>query len=200
MSQDDAMQIEDNEDMATARQDGNVGNADSADTEVAPVDAMELIDSLVRWRDELTDLLEQLPTEAFERLILRVLGKDGVSGIDVSHAKDTIEGTGVFGGGGFLSFRVSFRCIRGGKRISSAEVEDFRRGVMVGRADKGLLITTGKFTQEAVLKAASDRAPEIRLIDGEELVGKLKELQLGVRTEMVVVERVIIETEWFGSV
>ena len=200
MSQDDVMQIEDNEDMATARQDGNVGNADSADTEVAPVDAMELIDSLVRWRDELTDLLEQLPTEAFERLILRVLGKDGVSGIDVSHAKDTIEGTGVFGGGGFLSFRVSFRCIRGGKRISSAEVEDFRRGVMVGRADKGLLITTGKFTQEAVLKAASDRAPEIRLIDGEELVGKLKELQLGVRTEMVVVERVIIETEWFGSV
>ena len=200
MSQDDAMQIEDNEDMATARQDGNVGNADSADTDVAPVDAMELIDSLVRWRDELTDLLEQLPTEAFERLILRVLGKDGVSGIDVSHAKDTIEGTGVFGGGGFLSFRVSFRCIRGGKRISSAEVEDFRRGVMVGRADKGLLITTGKFTQEAVLKAASDRAPEIRLIDGEELVGKLKELQLGVRTEMVVVERVIIETEWFGSV
>ena len=199
MSQDDAMQIEDNEDMATAPQDGNVGNADSADTEVAPVDAMELIDSLVRWRDELTDLLEQLPTEAFERLILRVLGKDGVSGIDVSHAKDTIEGTGVFGGGGFLSFRVSFRCIRGGKRISSAEVEDFRRGVMVGRADKGLLITTGKFTQEAVLKAASDRAPEIRLIDGEELVGKLKELQLGVRTEMVVVERVIIETEWFGE-
>ena len=200
MSQDDVMQIENSEDMATVQQDGNVGAVDAADTDVAPVDAMELIDSLVRWRDELTDLLEQLPTEAFERLILRVLGKDGVSGIDVSHAKDTIEGTGVFGGGGFLSFRVSFRCIRGGKRISSAEVEDFRRGVMVGRADKGLLITTGKFTQEAVLKAASDRAPEIRLIDGEELVGKLKELQLGVRTEMVVVERVIIETEWFGNV
>ncbi len=200
MSQDDVMQIANTEDLATVQQDGNLGTVDAADTDVVPVDAMELIDSLVRWRDELTDLLEQLPTEAFERLILRVLDKDGVSGIDVSHANDTIEGTGVFGGGGFLSFRVSFRCIRGGKRISSAEVEDFRRGVMVGRADKGLLITTGKFTQEAVLKAASDRAPEIRLIDGEELVGKLKELQLGVRTERVVVERVIIETDWFGDV
>ena len=120
---------------------------------------------------------------------MQLLAKDGVSDIDVGHANDTIEGTGVFGGGGFLSFRVSFRCIRGGKRISSAEVDDFRRGVMLGRADKGLLITTGKFTQEAVLKAASDRAPEIRLIDGEELVGKLKELQLGLRTEQVLVER-----------
>ena len=68
---------------------------------------------------------------------MQLLAKDGVSDIDVGHANDTIEGTGVFGGGGFLSFRVSFRCIRGGKRISSAEVDDFRRGVMVGRADKG---------------------------------------------------------------
>ena len=62
-----------------------------------------------------------------------------------------------------------------------------------------MLITTGRFTQEAVLKAANERAPEIRLIDGEELVGKLKELSLGVRTEQVVVERVIIERDWFGG-
>jgi len=166
----------------------------------APIDVKDLIDSLLGWREELTDALEQMTREAFERLILRVLDKDGVSGIELSSTNDRIEGMGVFGGGGFLSFRVSFRCIRGGGRISSAEVEDFRRSVMVGRADKGLLITTGKFTQEASLKAASERAPEIRLIDGEELVDKLKDLQLGVRTEQVLVERVIIEREWLAGV
>lgn len=192
MSHDELMHL-DGEAPATAIDGG------SPQIRQRPVDAQELVEGLLRWRDELTDLLEQLPTDAFERLILQLLAKDGVSDIHVGHAKDTIEGTGVFGGGGFLSFRVTFRCIRGGKRISSAEVDDFRRGVMVGRADKGLLITTGKFTQEAVLKAASDRAPEIRLIDGEELVGKLKELQLGLRTEQVLVERVIIETAWFGE-
>ena len=192
MSHEELMHF-DGEAPVTAPEDGNL------EISQAPVDAQELVEGLLRWRDELTDMLEQLPTDAFERLILQLLAKDGVSDIDVSHANDTIEGTGVFGGGGFLSFRVSFRCIRGGKRISSAEVDDFRRGVMLGRADKGLLITTGKFTQEAVLKAASDRAPEIRLIDGEELVGKLKELQLGVRTEQVLVERVIIESAWFGE-
>ena len=167
---------------------------------LAAVDAQELLESILRWREELTDTLEQMPTEAFERLILRVLARDGVSDIDVSHDKNTVEGMGVFGGGGFLSFRVSFRCIRGGGRISSAQVEDFRRGVMLGRADKGLLITTGRFTQEAVLKAANERAPEIRLIDGEELVMKLKELELGLRTEQVLVERVIVEPEWFAAV
>lgn len=192
MSQEELIKIE-AEAPATAPDDGEQALAE------APVDAQELVEGLLRWRDELTDMLEQLPTDAFERLILQLLARDGVSDIDVGHANDIIEGTGVFGGGGFLSFRVSFRCIRGGKRISSAEVDDFRRGVMLGRADKGLLITTGRFTQEAVLKAASDRAPEIRLIDGEELVGKLKELQLGVRTEQVLVERVIIETAWFGE-
>ncbi len=192
MSQEELIKIE-AEAPATAPDDGGQALAQ------APVDAQELVEGLLRWRDELTDMLEQLPTDAFERLILQLLARDGVSDIDVGHANDIIEGTGVFGGGGFLSFRVSFRCIRGGKRISSAEVDDFRRGVMLGRADKGLLITTGRFTQEAVLKAASDRAPEIRLIDGEELVGKLKELQLGVRTEQVLIERVIIETAWFGE-
>lgn len=182
--------------VATAAEDGSA----SGGAAPALVDVKELVDSLLGWRDELTDALEQMSTDSFERLILSVLGKDGVSDIELSSANDTIEGMGLFGGGGFLSFRVSFRCIRSGGRISSAEVDDFRRGVMVGRADKGLLITTGKFTQEAALKAASERAPEIRLIDGEELVDKLKDLQLGVRTEPVVVERVIVEREWLAGV
>ena len=160
----------------------------------------ELIASLTGWRDELTDTLEQMSADAYQRLILQLLEKDGVSQIELSSANDTVEGIGIFGGGGFLTFRVSFRCIRGGGRISSAEVDDFRRGVLVGRADKGLLITTGSFTQEAELKAASDRAPEIRLIDGGELIGKLKELALGVRTEQVTVERVVIDRAWFGGV
>ena len=175
-------------------------DADGIGANAAREVTQELIESLTGWREELTDTLEQMTTDAYQRLILQLLEKDGVGEIEVSSANDTIEGIGIFGGGGFLTFRVSFRCIRGGGRISSAEVDDFRRGVMVGRADKGLLITTGGFTQEAELKAASDRAPEIRLIDGGELIGKLKELELGVRTEQVTVERVVIDREWFGGV
>lgn len=194
MSGEDGSQMTD----VSLESDADVSGAEAGASGAREV-TQELIESLTGWREELTDTLEQMTTDAYQRLILQLLEKDGVGEIELSSANDTIEGIGIFGGGGFLTFRVSFRCIRGGGRISSAEVDDFRRGVMVGRADKGLLITTGGFTQEAELKAASDRAPEIRLIDGGELIGKLKELELGVRTEQVTVERVVIDREWFGG-
>ncbi len=164
------------------------------------VDVNDLVTELVGWRETLADMLEQMPREAFERLFLRLLGEDGMSDIELSGANDVIDGIGTVGGGGFFSFRVSFKCIRGAGRISSGEIDDFRREVMVGRADRGLLITTGKFTQEAELKAASDRAPEIKLIDGEEFIDKLKEMKLGLVTEQVLVERVVIDEAWFASV
>ncbi len=197
MNQEDGQQMTSLEDADQPATDAGLEQEQRA---AGTIDPAELISNLTGWRDELTDTLEQMTTDGFQRLILQLLEKDGVGQIELSSANDTIEGIGIFGGGGFLTFRVSFRCIRGGGRISSAEVDDFRRGVMLGRADKGLLITTGSFTQEAELKAASDRSPEIKLIDGEELIGKLKELELGVRAELVTVERVVIDREWFGAV
>lgn len=171
-----------------------------AETSLAQVDVNDLVADLMGWRETLADMLEQLPREAFERLFLRLLGEDGMGEIELTGANDVIEGMGTIGGGGFFSFRVYFKCVRGGGRVSSGAIDDFRRDVTVGRADRGLLITTGKFTQEAELKAGSDRSPEIRLIDGDEFIDKLKELNLGLRTEQVVVERVVIDEAWFGSV
>lgn len=69
---------------------------------------------------------------------------------------------------------------------------------MIGRADQGLLITTGGFTREARLEATRDGAPPIDLINGDLLVEKLKDLKLGVRTKMV--EVVEVDTEWFKSI
>jgi restriction system protein len=75
-------------------------------------------------------------------------------------------------------------------------VRDFR-GAMVGRADKGLLITTGNFTKDAVSEATRDGAPAIDLIDGELLINLLKELELGVKKEVVKVEKVTVDRNWF---
>jgi restriction endonuclease Mrr len=56
---------------------------------------------------------------------------------------------------------------------------------MVGRAEKGLFITTGSFTASARAEATRDGAPPIDLVDGDDLADKLKELKLGVATRMV---------------
>jgi len=52
---------------------------------------------------------------------------------------------------------------------------------MMGRADKGIIITTGSFTSEARKEAVRDGVPPIELVDGEKLVGMLEQLQLGLR-------------------
>ena len=100
--------------------------------------------------------------------------------------------------GGLLSFHVIFQCKRYQGSVTPGLVRDFR-GAMVGRADKGLLITTGNFTKEAVREATRDGAPAIDLIDGDFLVEKLKQLGLGVKTEKVEVEKVSIDHNWLLS-
>ena len=66
---------------------------------------------------------------------------------------------------------------------------------MVGRADKGLIISTSGFTLEARREATRDGAPPIDFIDGSLLTEKLKELQLGVKTNLV--EHVEVLEDWF---
>jgi restriction system protein len=69
---------------------------------------------------------------------------------------------------------------------------------MVGRADKGLIITTGTFTADARREATRDGAPAIDLVDGEAICGLLKDLKLGVTVTLV--EEVKVEASFFTSI
>jgi restriction system protein len=69
---------------------------------------------------------------------------------------------------------------------------------MMGRTDKGLIITTGTFSPDARREATRDGAPPIDLIDGVSLCEKLKELSLGVETKLV--EEVSIKPSWFEQI
>ena len=101
--------------------------------------------------------------------------------------------------GGLLSFHVIFQCKRYQGSVAVSQVRDFR-GAMVGRADKGLLITTGNFTKGAIREAIRDGASAIDLIDGDLLLDKLKELELGVITKKIEVEQVSVEKDWFLNI
>lgn len=50
---------------------------------------------------------------------------------------------------------------------------------MMGRADKGIILTTGSFTADAKREAFRDGVPPIELVDGEKLVAMLEDLELG---------------------
>jgi restriction system protein len=174
-----------------------------AQTKKAPQatqDEIEEPDEL-SWRDELMDTLLKMEPSAFERLIQRVLRESGFVQVEVTGRSGDggIDGKGIMRLGGLLSFHVIFQCKRWQGAVGASQVRDFR-GAMVGRADKGLLITTGNFTQDAMREATRDGAPAIDLIDGDQLLAKLKELGLGVQTRKVETEQVAVDHGWFLSI
>src|SRR5205823_8842550 len=109
----------------------------------------------------------------------RVLRETGFTQVEVTGRSGDggIDGKGIAKINGILSFRVVFQCKRYRGSVGASEIRDFR-GAMQGRADKGLFITTGYFTRDAIKEATRDGATAIDLVDGEKLVEKLRELGL----------------------
>lgn len=168
--------------------------ATAVDDEVTVDDSPEEVQS---WRAQLHHVLTQkLDPSAFERLVKRLLRESGFVHVEVTGQSGDggIDGKGIARLSGLLSFHVIFQCKRYQGTVSAGHIRDFR-GAMVGRADKGLFITTGTFTRDALREATRDGAPPIDLIDGDQLADKLKELSLGVHAE--VVEKVVVEEDWF---
>lgn len=165
---------------------------------VSPQSPDELVQDA--WEDSLLETIRRVSPGAFERLCQRVLRESGFIHVEVTGrvGDGGIDGRGVVRVGGLLSFQVIFQCKRYQGSVSPSAVRDFR-GAMIGRADKGLFITTGTFTKDARAEAQRDGAPPIDLIDGEALVAKLKELRLGVRVTAKMIEQIEIDQAFFDG-
>ena len=150
------------------------------------------------WQEEVIKELQNITPSSFERLCQRLLRELGFQNVEVTGQTNDggIDGKGILKIGSVLSFHVIFQAKRYKGSVSSSVVRDFR-GAMVGRADKGLIITTGTFSREAKKEAQRDGTPPIDLMDGNDLAEKLKELRLGIDVELV--EKVNIRTEWFKN-
>lgn len=152
------------------------------------------------WRNILHHvLIHEMSPDAFERLTKRILRESGFVQVEVTGRSGDggIDGKGIMRLSGLLSFHVVFQCKKYQGSVSSSDIRDFR-GAMIGRADKGLFITTGTFTRSAIKEATRDGAPPIDLVDGDQLATKLKELGLGINTEMV--EKISVDEHWFKTV
>lgn len=152
------------------------------------------------WREILLRRLLEMPADAFERLSQRILRESGFTRVTVTGQSNDggIDGTGIVQLGNLLSFPILFQCKRYKGSVGAGAIRDFR-GAMVGRTDRGLIITTGSFSREAKVEATRDGAPLIDLVDGEQLLERLKELRLGVDITARMVEDVRVITEFFDD-
>lgn len=147
------------------------------------------------WQDRLLECLLKMKPAAFERLCQKILKESGFIKVDVTGRSGDggIDGIGVLRLN-LLSFHVFFQCKRWKGSVGASVIRDFR-GAMVGRADKGLVMTTGTFSTDARKEANRDGAPAIDLVDGETLCELLKGLKIGVSIRKV--EHVLVEQQVF---
>ena len=175
----------------------------SQDISPNPVNDIQTLEILeeeeASWHQQIHKKLLSLEQSAFERLTHRLLRESGFIQVQVTGKSGDggIDGVGIARINGFLSFHVLFQCKRYQSSVSASQIRDFR-GAMQGRTDKGLFVTTGTFTRDAMKEATRDGAPPIDLIDGEELVQRLKELGLGVKITMI--ESVEVDLDWFKNI
>jgi len=134
------------------------------------------------YRQEVLDVLLALPATGFERLSQRLLREAGFTQVVVTGKSGDggIDGFGMLQVNPLVSFKVLFQCKRYSNSVGPSMVRDFR-GAMAGRADKGIIITTGTFTAESKREATRDGAPPIELIDGEKLIDLMERLELGLK-------------------
>ena len=137
-------------------------------------------DDTTSHSERLLALLKSLSASGFERLCQRLLREADFEQVFVTGRSGDggIDGHGVLALNAFVSFRVLFQCKRYEGVVGPGHVRDFR-GAMQGRADKGIIMTTGSFSADARREATRDGVPPIELVDGEKLVHLFEELELG---------------------
>jgi restriction system protein len=166
--------LSDDSEAASNVESGTPNKEISADEIIVPDDEDHRI--------TLMNVLRDLPPGGFERLCQRLLRESGFERVTVTGKSGDggIDGIGILQMNSFVSFKVLFQCKRYVGAVSASQVRDFR-GAMMGRADKGIIMTTGTFTADAGKEAVRDGVPPIELVDGEKLIDMFESLDLGLK-------------------
>jgi len=150
------------------------------------------------WKEIVLKRLRSIRPDTFERLSASLLRAAGFDEVEVTGRSGDggIDGVGVYRPTGLISFHTAFQCKRYQGSVGAGAVRDFR-GSFIGRADRGIIITTGTFTRDAKSEASRPGANPVDLVDGEQLCDLLMEHRLGVRVTQRMVEDVTIDTAYF---
>jgi restriction system protein len=135
---------------------------------------------------DLLGILKALPPYGFELICGRLLREHGFEDVEVTQrSRDGgIDGYGLLRLSPFVSLRVAFQAKRYKDVVTRSAVGEFRNALL-GRAEKGVFITTGRFTSDAESEATRDGVVPIELIDGEQLVQLFQDKTIGMKPKTV---------------
>jgi restriction system protein len=138
----------------------------------------------------LAKLRTGLSPKGFEHFCQRLLREYGFERVSITGGpKDKgLDGEGILKINPFMSFRVVFQCKRYAEAVTSSHVSTFR-GSIPSSVDKGILMTTGYFTADAIKMAQEPSMKPIELIDGDQIIALLEKLHLGLKPTYTIDEQ-----------
>ena len=156
--------------------------SDANEDEEEIIESDELISS--DHQEELLQILRGMNWKKFEKFSLLLLRENGFHDLVLTGGTkdDGIDGIGKLKVNPFVTFKVLFQCKKYSAKnsVGRQQIADFRNS-MLGRADKGIFITTSYFTSEAKKEATRDGAQAIELVDAEKLVELIEEIEFGLK-------------------
>jgi len=162
----------------------NAKNNENKKIEEEVTNDSEKIPIQEKHRLELLEVLKNLDPVGFERLCQRLLREAGFQKVVVTkRSRDGgIDGEGILEVNKLLNFKVMFQCKRHKENnaITSEMIQQFKGALDTTRTDKGIYITTSRFTKDAKSIAEQGSIP-IQLVDGEMLVSMFEEFKLGLK-------------------
>lgn len=167
--------------------DGKPDTSQPLVTQNDAVEEVEMVDTIGHRARYHEKLLSLSPT-GFERFCQRLLREAGFQDLEITGRSGDggLDGHGGLQINDFVSFQVYFQCKRYSGAVSASVIRDFR-GAMMGRADKGIILTTGTFTRQARQEATRDGATPIELVDSEKILDMVEKYELGVSPETIYV-------------
>jgi restriction system protein len=140
-------------------------------------------------QNNLLELIISLSPYGFEKLCKRLLIEEGFQNVEITKkTRDGgIDGVAKLILNRFVSFKVFFQCKKYKGKVGSEDVQLFK-GALDGKikpGDKGLIITTGYFTDSAEKEAYREGGFPIELIDGEKLIEMFENIKLGLKPRTV---------------
>jgi restriction system protein len=136
--------------------------------------------------NELIPILDSLNPTIFGRLLEKLLSRQRFTEVRITERLEdgSISGIGTLAINPLVGIKGMLHIKKTQVPISRALIREFR-GTLVGRASKGIFVTTGRFTPEAREEADRDGVDPIDLVDGIQLIRMLEELEIAVKARTV---------------
>lgn len=150
-------------------------------------------------RQELQQLLQNMPADRFEGLVAELLLALGFEEDSIKvtsyHGDGGIDVRGVLNAGGIARINVAVQVKRWKKNVQATTVQAVRGSLTTH--EQGIIITSSDFSKGARQEANVANKTPINLVNGKELLELLIEYGIGVDKEQHTV--LSLDEEWWGD-